>query len=107
MVHQDVEEENEIEDFEDLRSIGASEACWRLFSFETNGIHPNVQALTIHLQNGQRVAFEEGQELLAIKEGPPDTELTMWFHYNRTQDPSEEFELYPNFPQNHVWNKQS
>jgi hypothetical protein len=31
----------------------------------------------------------------------------MWFHYNRTRDPSEPSELYPNFPEKYVWNKSS
>jgi hypothetical protein len=100
------QQESEIQDYEDLRSIGASEACWRIFTFETNEIHPTVQALPIHLENGQRIAFQEGDQLLAVQGGPPDTQLTMWFHYNLTKDPTEPPQLYPNFPQDHVWNRQ-
>ena len=96
---------NEIEEYEDLRSVGAMEACWRMFGFQTNEVHPNVQALPIHLENQQRVAFEEGQEQVVAQAGAPETELTMWFHYNATKDPSEENRLYPNFPQFYVWNK--
>jgi hypothetical protein len=99
------EEQNEIEEYEDLRSIGMTEACWRIFGFQTNEVHPSVQALPIHLENGQRVPFEEGQEEMVIREGAPEMELTMWFHYNTTKDPSEENQLYPNFPQKYVWNK--
>ena len=44
---------------------------------------------------------------LAVQAGPPETQLTMWFHYNRTQGTLENPEKYPNFPQNHVWNRQS
>jgi len=58
----DDQERNEIKEYEDLRSVGATEACWRIFGFQTNKVHPNVQALPIHLQNGQRIPFEEGQE---------------------------------------------
>ena len=101
------EENNEIQDYKDLRSIGASEACWRIFGFHTNEVHPNVQALPIHLENGQRVSFEEGQEQTVVQAGPPESELTMWFHYNATKDPSEQNQLYPNFPQYCVWNKPS
>jgi len=98
-------ENNEIQQYQDLRSIGASEACWRIFGFRTNEVHPNVQPLPIHLENGQRVSFEEGQEQNVVREGPPESELTMWFHYNRTKDPSEENQLYPNFPRYCVWDK--
>jgi hypothetical protein len=103
----DNQERNEIEEYEDLRSVGATEACWRIFGFQTNEVHPSVQALPIHLENGQRVPFEEGQEEMVVRGGGPETELTMWFHYNATKDPSEECLLYPNFPQNYVWNKSS
>ena len=82
---EDMQQENEIEDYESLRSIGASEACWRIFGFKTNEVCPTVQALPIHRENGQRVPFEEGQETMVVEAGPPQTELTMWFHYNITQ----------------------
>jgi hypothetical protein len=98
---------NEIRDYEDLRSIGATEACWRTFMFETNQVCPNVQALPIHLENGQRIPFREGDETLAAQAGPPETELTMWFHYNRTKHRSERPALYPDFPTDHVWNRSS
>ena len=102
-VDENKEEQNEIEDYEDLHSVGASEACWRIFTFETNETHPSVQALVIHLENEQDTVFQEGQAHLAAQAGPPETQLTMWFHYNHTQDPSvEPYEKYPNFPQNHV-----
>jgi hypothetical protein len=66
-VEQEVREENEIMQYKDLRSIGASEACWRIFAFvATNEVHPSVQALPIHLENGQCIPFEEGQEVLAV-----------------------------------------
>jgi len=101
------EEQNEIQDYQDLRSIGASEACWRIFGFNTNEVRPSVQPLPIHLENGQRVSFEEGQEEIALQQGPPESKLTMWFHYNRTKDPSEPNHLYPDFPQFCVWNTNS
>jgi hypothetical protein len=107
-LERDIEEQNEIEDFKNLRSIGASEACWRIFSFATNEVHPSVQALVIHLESEQKIVFQEGKEALAVRGGPPETQLIMWFQYNRIQkDPSEQSEKYPNFPHHHVWNRQS
>ena len=103
----DDQQRNEIEEYEDLRSVGATEACWRIFGFQTNKVHPSVQALPIHLENGQQIPFEEGQEEVIVQEGAPEMELTMWFHYNRTKDPLEQNQLYPNFPQFYVWNKSS
>ena len=100
--------QNEIKNYKDLRSIGASEACWRIFMLETNHLRPNVQALPIYLENGQCVPFREGEEALAAQAGPLETELSMWFHYNRTaHDPFECPALYPDFPKEYVWNKSS
>ena len=108
-VDQDFEPaQDEIKNYEDLQSIGASEACWQTFMFETKHLCPNVQALPIHLENGQRVPFREGEEVLAAHAGPPQTALSMWFHYNRTaHDPSERPALYPDFPKQYVWNTSS
>jgi hypothetical protein len=75
--------------------------------FETNQVCPNVQALPIHLENGQLIPFQEGEETLAAWAGPPETELMMWFHYNRTANASELAALYPDIPKNHVWNRSS
>jgi hypothetical protein len=103
----EVHKENEIEDYEDLGCIGASKSCWRIFTFETNEVHPSVQALPIHFENGQRAQFEEGKEVLAVQEGAPNMQLMMWFHYNQTRDPSEVCVLYPNFPKEYVLNRSS
>jgi hypothetical protein len=70
--------------------------------FEMNQVCPNVQALPIHLENGQHILFREGEETLAAQASPPETELTMWFHYNQTANASEPPVLYPDFPKDHV-----
>jgi hypothetical protein len=61
---------NEIKDYEDLRSIGATETCWRTFMFETNQLCPNVQALSIHLENGQRVPFPRRRRNISDRSWP-------------------------------------
>lgn len=45
--------DNEIETYQDLRSIGASEAAWRLFDIPMSHRQPNVVALPVHLGNHQ------------------------------------------------------
>lgn len=72
---------NEIELFQDMRSFGASEGCWRTFDFEMYGRAPPVVRLPIHLPNQQRCQYEPGTEEATVDEGPPVTELTAWLAY--------------------------
>ena len=53
---------NEVAEFEDRRSIGSSEASWRLYSFKVSERHPVVYALRVHLSDQQTILFQPGQE---------------------------------------------
>jgi len=48
---------NEVEDFWNYRSIGASELCWRLLQFDITQRYPAVMALQIHLLGEEYVIF--------------------------------------------------
>ena len=101
-------ERDEIGDYQDLRSIGASEACWRLFQFDMSSRSPAVEPLQVHLENHQVVLFEEGQEHQAAAAEPKDTPLTAWMRYNRecaATDPDCLALLYPDFPRHCRWDK--
>ncbi|KAF0311032.1 hypothetical protein FJT64_001862 [Amphibalanus amphitrite] len=74
--------EDEIAAYQDLRSIGASEACWRLFEEPISRQQPTVVTLQVHLPNQQLVYFEPGGEQQAI-EAARRTQLTAWLEYNR------------------------
>ena len=52
--------QDEVAAFQDLRSIGASEACWRLFGFEMSDRSPAVVALQVHLEHQQLIYFQPG-----------------------------------------------
>ena len=52
----------EIEQFENIRSIGSLEACSRLFYMPQSERFPSVQQLTVHLSLEQVVVFNEGEE---------------------------------------------
>ena len=58
---------DEIETYQDLRSIGASEACWRLFDVPMSQRQPNVVALQVHMQDQQLVYFQPGEERQAAQ----------------------------------------
>jgi hypothetical protein len=51
---------DEIAEFEDLQSCGTTEACWRLYGFDTIMLYPTVQRFYVHLENQNRLACNEG-----------------------------------------------
>ena len=73
---------DEIKEYEDLRSIGSSEATWHLMAFPIADRYPPVQALRVHLENQQQVVFDEGNEEEAL-ERQRETELTGFFELNQ------------------------
>ena len=72
---------DEISDYEDLRSVGSSEATWHLMSFPITERYPPVMALRVHTEDQQQVVFDEGTEEEAL-ERQRETELTAFFHLN-------------------------
>ena len=91
---------DEIEEYEDLRSVGSSEACWHLFNFSISKKHPAVYALRCHLEDEQQVIFDEGNEEESI-EAARNTELTAFFDYNRNHPGTDV--KYVDFPKKFVW----
>ena len=73
---------DEISDYEDLRSVGSSEATWHLMSFSITERFPPVMALRVHTEDQQQVVFDEGSEEEAL-ERQRDTELTAFFELNK------------------------
>ena len=99
-------EEDEETAFRDLRSIGASEASWRLFCFGMSDRSPAVIALQVHLENQQLIFFQPGEEQQAVAGEPRRTQLTAWMAYNRqsaAEDPGCLEVLYPDLPLHCRW----
>ena len=69
---------DEIGLYQDMRSLGSSEACWRTFGFSLYSRFPPVQTLALHLLDEQTTTFQDGNERAALDKGPPSTELTAW-----------------------------
>ena len=95
---------SEVHEYQDMRSLGSSEACWRLFCFNISEHHPAVYAMRVHLQDQQMVTFEEGQEH-QMAERDHTTELTAFFNYNR--DNPGTAVMYCDFPEQFTWQKSS
>ena len=86
MVETVLEESNgqprdEISEYEDLRSVGSSEATWHLMAFPITERYPPVMALRVHTENQHQVVFDEGTEEEAL-EKQRETELTSFFQLN-------------------------
>ena len=95
---------DEIQQYQDRRSIGASEAVWRLFKMPISERFPAVYALRVHLPEQQVIYFQEGEEQTIIEnDSSRKTELTEFFTFNRL-NPNTKVS-YLNFPGNHVWEK--
>ena len=100
---------DEINYFQDNRSVGACEAVWRIYGFDMADMYPSVLPLPVHLENGQRVYFEADDDADAVaaraRDGPPETALTAWFRWNETCAEEEKHTFY-DMPMHCVWNKQ-
>ena len=96
---------DEISHYEDCRVIGASEACWRLFAFSMSVCLPPVLAIPVHLENGQRVMFEEQHVHAVALAPPPRTPLTEWFKLIATLKQNEPRYLYHEMVQAYTWDK--
>lgn len=94
---------NEIQQYLDLTHVGAAEAAWHLYSFSMGKLKPSVVPLTIHLENGQRVYFQDGEEVEVAASDAPQTELTAFFNYNR-KNPAGPHYLYAQMPRFFTWN---
>ena len=94
---------NEVKEFQDMRSIGASEATWRIFEFSMSERYPAVKRLPIHLEKEQPVYFHEDTSIMDVLERSEITELTAFFKYNT--DHPETNTPYIQFPEQFVFEK--
>ncbi|GFQ69687.1 uncharacterized protein TNCT_566251 [Trichonephila clavata] len=88
------------------RYISSSEAIWRILSFSIHEREPFVQHLAVHLENGQRVYFTEGNSFQRALE-PPKTTLTAFFTLCQKPDVFGQFVktlLYSDVPRYFTWN---
>ncbi|PVZ96682.1 hypothetical protein BB558_007397, partial [Smittium angustum] len=65
-----------------MRSIGSSEACWRILDFDISKKVPAVVSLWVYLKNRQQIIFREGEENTVARNPEPETQLTAWFKNN-------------------------
>ena len=96
---------DEIRQYEDLRSVGSSEATWHLMAFPMAKRYPPVQALRVHLEDQQQIVFNEGTEEEAM-ERQRETELTAFFIHNGEHQLEEEIQpTYIDMPELYRYDK--
>ena len=99
---------NEIVEYQDLRSVGSSEASWHLLNFPITERFPPVMALRVHLKDEQQVVFDANSEVVAL-ENQRETELTSFFKYNEKclaeGGDAAELPKYVDMPKTHVYDK--
>ena len=75
--------EDEISYYEDMKTVGATEALWRIYEFELHTRFPTVVSLAIHLEDEQNIYFEDDTNLQQNLQNPAEyTQLTSFFLYN-------------------------
>ena len=100
------QERDEIKEYQDLRSVGSSEAAWHLLAFPITERHPAVLAMRIHLKEEQQVIFDMDTEAEAL-ERQRNTELTAFFDYNQKNNGEDRLSMptYVDMPKSCVYDK--
>ncbi|XP_050065737.1 uncharacterized protein LOC126554744 [Aphis gossypii] len=85
------------------RYISSSEAVWRILEFPIHERFPTVVQLAVHLENGQRVYFNEQNPHDRVN-SPPTTTLLSFFDLCKVDDFAKNL-LYPEVPAYYVSDK--
>ena len=70
--NEEEDEENEVKMFLNMRTVGATEAFWRLYNFKLHTRCPCVYNLAIHLENQQEMYFENDTMVRNLSIGKPN-----------------------------------
>lgn len=101
MIWQFLESNDEISQFQTGRYVSSNEGIWRILGFHVHERFPAVVHLTVHLENGQRVHFNETNLAERIL-NPPITTLTAFFNLCQQDDFARTL-LYSEIPQYYTW----
>ncbi|XP_054287893.1 uncharacterized protein LOC129003620 [Macrosteles quadrilineatus] len=76
---------DEVTIYQTGRYLSSNEAAWRIFGFPVHERKPTVTHLSVHLENGQRVYFNE-ENMNERLQNPPPTTLTAFFDLCQNDD---------------------
>ncbi|XP_031106221.1 uncharacterized protein LOC116010862 [Ipomoea triloba] len=97
---------DEINMYYACRYVSASEATWRLLSFEIQCRNPPVERLSFHLPDSQTVFFQDDEDVETVlnKETLGQSMFTQWFEANKTFQEAKLL-TYIEMPNKFVWKK--
>jgi len=87
---------DEVSQYQMGHYVSSNEAIWRIFSFAIHEKYPTVVHLAVHLENGQRVYFNE-LNVVDRTARPPSRTLTNFYTVCQTDDFARTL-LYANMP---------
>lgn len=94
---------DEIQQYQEGRYIGASEAMWRTYGFEIHKEFPACVRLDVHLPEEQSVCFEEDCSPAMLQHmEPPQTKLLAFFEKCQADQVARTLR-YLDFPSKFVW----
>ena len=96
---------NEVKQYEDVRYISSSEACWRFFAFPMHYNSHSVFRLPLHLPGEQSVFFQDDLTMEQIYRFS-ETALTAWFLANRVFEQGRDL-TYLEYPEFFVYDKRN
>ncbi|GFR12144.1 ATP-dependent DNA helicase [Trichonephila clavata] len=96
---------NEIYRYEMGRYISSNEAVWRILNFPIHERYPTVIHLSVHLENGQRVYFTEGNAAERARFAP-ETTLTAFFRLCN-EDEFARTLFYHQVPRYYTWDSKN
>ncbi|XP_035541237.1 uncharacterized protein LOC118344509 [Juglans regia] len=104
---QNIQDIDEIQQFQSARWIAPPEAMWRIYGFILNEMHPSVYSLHLHLEDQHLVAFHAHDDLNNVlrSDFTAKSMLTEFFSTNQANENARKL-LYKEFPEAFVWNQQ-
>ncbi|XP_074106305.1 uncharacterized protein LOC141532045 [Cotesia typhae] len=96
-----VEDLDEVKKYQSGRYISSSEAVWRIFRFQIHDRFPSVMHLAVHLENGQRIYYNQ-QNVIEKIINPPKTTLMSFFELCQVDNFAKTL-LYVEVPAYYVW----
>ncbi|XP_064621482.1 uncharacterized protein LOC135484172 [Lineus longissimus] len=98
--------QDEIKQYQYARFVGSMEAAHRILGFPMHQHYPPVTTPAIHLQNSQRVYFNETNAMAHALADAPKTTLTEFFTLC-AKDPFAQSLLYVQVPEYYTWDNKT
>ncbi|GFT56567.1 ATP-dependent DNA helicase [Trichonephila clavipes] len=96
---------NEVYQYEIGRHISSNEAVWRILNFPIHECYPTVIHLSVHLENGQRVHFTEGNAAERARFAP-ETTFIAYFNICNVDDFARTL-FYHQIPRYYTWDSKN